>query len=61
MKRVEWIAYRESIRKEKQRVLAALRTGNVTDASQWSMVQDRFFREMQSTSRLFGLSPDGLL
>ncbi len=61
VKRVEWIAYRESIRKEKQRVLAALRTGNVTDASQWSMVQDRFFREMQSTSRLFGLSPDGLL
>lgn len=44
-----------------QRVLNALRTGNVTDAGQWSMVQDRFFREMQSTSRLFGLSPDGLL
>lgn len=44
-----------------QRVLAALRTGNVTDANAWSMVQDRFFREMQSTSRLFGLSPDALL
>ena len=44
-----------------QRVLAALRTGNVTDAGQRSMVQDRFFREMQSTSRLFGLSPDALL
>lgn len=44
-----------------RRVLASLRTGNVTDAGQWSMVQDRFFREMQSTSRLFGLSPDAML
>lgn len=44
-----------------QRVLNALRTGNVTDAGQWSMVQDRFFREMTTTSKLFGLSPDSLL
>lgn len=44
-----------------QRVLTALRTGNVTDAGAWSMVQDRFFREMQSTGRMFGLSPDGTL
>ena len=42
-----------------QRVLAALRTGNTSDAAQWSQVQDRFFRELQAAGRIFGLSPDG--
>ena len=54
------IAEREYLRAV-QRVLTALKTGDATDANAWSMIQDRFFREMQSTSRLFGLSPDGLL
>ena len=42
-----------------QRVLAALRTGNTSDAAQWSQVQDRFFRELQATGKMFGLSPEG--
>ena len=42
-----------------QRVLAALRTGNTSDAAQWSQVQDRFFRELQSTGKMFGMSPEG--
>ena len=41
-----------------QRVLSALRTGNTSDAAAWSQVQDRFFRELQSTGRMFGFSPD---
>lgn len=41
-----------------QRVLSALRTGNTSDAAAWSQVQDRFFRELQSGSRMFGFSPD---
>ena len=44
-----------------QRVLSALRTGNTSDAAAWSQVQDRFFRELQSSARLFGLSPDSSL
>lgn len=44
-----------------QRVLQALRTGNASDAATWSQVQDRFFRELQSTGRMFGLSPDSTL
>lgn len=42
-----------------QRVLAALRIGNTSDAAQWSQVQDRFFRELQAPGRAFGLTPDG--
>ena len=42
-----------------QRVLAALRIGNTSDAAQWSQVQDRFFRELQATGKMFGLSPEG--
>ena len=44
-----------------QRVLNALRTGNTSDAATWSQVQDRFFRELQSSGRMFGLSPDSTL
>ena len=44
-----------------QRVLSALRTGNTSDAAAWSQVQDRFFRELQSGGRMFGLSPDSTL
>ena len=44
-----------------QRVLSALRTGNTSDAAVWSQVQDRFFRELQSGARMFGLSPDSTL
>lgn len=44
-----------------QRVLQALRTGNTSDAATWSQVQDRFFRELQSSAKQFGLSPDSTL
>ena len=44
-----------------QRVLQALRTGNTSDAATWSQVQDRFFRELQSSAKTFGLSPDSTL
>lgn len=40
-----------------QRVFTALRTGDLTGAAAWSQVQDRFFRELQSTGRDFGLTP----
>ena len=40
-----------------QRVLTALRTGNVADAKDWSSVQDRLFKEMESSGKAFGLSP----
>ena len=43
-----------------QRVLNALRTGNVTDAAQWSSVQDRFFKEMENSGKAFGLTPGSL-
>ncbi len=43
-----------------QRVLNALRTGNVTDAAQWSSVQDRFFKEMENSGKAFGLTPGTL-
>jgi len=38
--------------------LRALRTGSTSEAAAWSQIQDRFFRELQSSGRLFGLSPD---
>ena len=41
-----------------QRVLAALRIGDAPDAAAWSQIQDRFFRELQSAGKTFGLSPD---
>jgi len=41
-----------------QHVLRALRTGSTSEAAAWSQIQDRFFRELQSSGRLFGLSPD---
>ena len=42
-----------------QRVLNALRIGDMSGAAQWSQVQDRFFRELQAGGRTFGLTPDG--
>lgn len=40
-----------------QRVLNALRTGNTDAAKDWSSVQDRFFKEMESSGKAFGLAP----
>jgi len=43
-----------------QRVLTALRTGNVADASQWSSIQDRFYKEMETSGKAFCLTPGTL-
>ncbi len=40
-----------------QRVLNALQTGNTDAAKDWSSVQDRFFKEMESSGKAFGLAP----
>ena len=52
------IADREYL-KATQHCLRALQTGNVSDAATWSQIQDRYFRELHTTGKMFGLSPDG--
>ena len=51
------IAEQEYLRAS-QRVFNALRTGNTSDAVAWSQIQDRFYRELQTSGRIFGLTPD---
>jgi hypothetical protein len=42
-----------------QHVFQALKVGDVSDASTWSQIQDRFFRECQVAGKAFGLTPGG--
>ena len=51
------IADREYL-KATQHSLRALQTGNVSDAATWSQIQDRYFRELHQTGKVFGMSPD---
>ena len=41
-----------------QRVFDALRAGDTSDAAAWSQIQDRLFRELQASGKIFGLTPD---
>ena len=51
------IADREYL-KATQHSLRALQTGNVSDAATWSQIQDRYFRELHQTGKVFAMSPD---